>query len=98
MSLIDYSPTMHNDISIDDKEIYNQHSNFINEKKYLEAVQLLSSNQQIDSCTASLLNSWERKIYELSKMKKEYYDPILNKQTEPTESEMEGKVIWQQEY
>lgn len=98
MVLSDYYPTLRNDISIDDKDIYNQHTNLIKEKKYQEAVTLLSNNSQIDSVTASLLNSLEQKIYSLCQIKKEYYNPIITKQTEPTESEMKDKVIWQQEY
>ena len=34
MVLSDYYPTLRNDISIDDKDIYNQHTNLIKEKKY----------------------------------------------------------------
>ena len=43
MVLSDYYPTLRNDISIDDKDIYNQHTNLIKEKKYQEAVTLLST-------------------------------------------------------
>ena len=32
MVLSDYYPTLRNDISIDDKDIYNQHTNLIKEK------------------------------------------------------------------
>lgn len=98
MALSDYYPTLRNDISIDDKDIYDQHTNLIKNKKYQEAATLLSNNNQIDSVTASLLNSWEQKIYSLCQIKKEYYNQIITKQTEPTESEMKDKVIWQQEY
>lgn len=96
MTLSDYTPIMRNDVSIDDKEVYNQHTNLIKSKKYLDAVKLLENNSQLDSVTASLLNSWECKIYELNNMDKPFYDPYLYSQTEP--SSLGDKVIWQQEY
>jgi hypothetical protein len=97
-SLNDYKPHLRNDISLDDEIIYNQHSNLIKIKQYKEAVALLSQNNQIDSVTASLLNSWEQKIYELNEIGSTFYDPYLYSQEEPFETEMIGKSIWQQEY
>lgn len=95
MTLHDYYPTMRNDISIEDNNLYVQHSNLIKSKNYLEAVDLLNTNKQVDSLTASLLNSWEIKIVNLSKINN-FYDPYIYSQTEPTE--MGDKVVWQQEY
>lgn len=96
MTLHDYYPTMRNDISIEDNNLYVQHSNLIKSKEYIEAVNLLVNNKQVDSLTASLLNSWEKKIYDLNEMEKPFYDPYLYNQTEPTS--IGDKVIWQQEY
>lgn len=100
MNLKDYKPTLHNDISIDDEEIYKQHTNIINQKKYNEATALLSENPQISGCTASLLNSWEEKIESLEPLilAKDFYDPYYYTSTEPSVEEIDDKVIWQQEY
>lgn len=97
MALIDFKPTLHNDISIEDEELYNQYNNLIKEKKYGEAQQLLSSNQ-MDVMNASLFNSLEKKILTLMQMKKEFYDPYCYSKDEPTEEQMKKKVIWSQEY
>ena len=97
MALIDFKPTLHNDISIEDEELYNQYNNLINENKYGEAQQLLSDNQ-MDVMNVSLFNSWEKKILTLMQMVKEFYEPYCYKKTEPTAEEMKGKVIWEQEY
>lgn len=98
MALEDYTPTLRNEISIDDKEIYDKHTQLIKSKKYEEAVTLLSNNKQIDSITASLLNYWEKNIYELNNIDRIFYDPYCYSQKEPSTSEMENKVIWQEEY
>ena len=98
MALEDYAPTLRNEISIDDKEIYDKHTQLIKSKKYEEAVTLLSNNKQIDSITASLLNYWEKNIYELNSIDRKFYDPYYYSQNEPSTSEMENKVIWQEEY
>lgn len=97
-SLNDFKPHLRNDISLEDEEIYNQHSSLMNNSQYKEAGTLLSKNKQIDSVTASLLNSWEQKIYELNQIGSTFYDPYLYSQDEPFETEMIGKSIWQQEY
>ena len=92
MTLSDYYPIMRNDISIDDK-----HSNLIKSSNYLDAVALLKSNDQVNGLTASLLNSWEEKIYNLNKDKPNYFfDPYIYSQIEPIN--FENKTIWQQEY
>lgn len=96
MMLNDYYPTLRNDISIDDKDIHDKHSNLIKTKKYEEAVALLENNKQVDSVSASLLNSWEQKIYNLNILEKAFYDPYLYSQTEP--ADLGDKTIWQQEY
>lgn len=96
MDLSDYLPTLRNDISIEDKNLYDEHSNLIKSKKYIEAVDLLKSNSQIDSLTASLLNLWEKKIFTLNNTERAFYDPYLYSQTEPID--MEGKVVWEEEY
>ena len=64
--LNDFKPHMRSDISVDDKGIYDQHSNLIKNNQYKEAATLLSQNKQIDGVTASLLNSWEQKIKALN--------------------------------
>lgn len=97
MTLSDYYPTMRNDISIDDKDIYDKHFNLIKSSNYLDAVALLESNDQVNGLTASLLNSWEEKIYNLNIDKPNYFfDPYVYSQTEPIN--FENKTIWQQEY
>ena len=97
MTLSDYYPIMRNDISIYDKDIYDKHSNLIKSSNYLDAVALLKSNDQVNGLTASLLNSWEEKIYNLNKDKPNYFfDPYIYSQIEPIN--FENKTIWQQEY
>ena len=97
MTLRDYYTIMINVISIDDKDIYDKHSNLIKSSNYLDAVALLKSNDQVNGLTASLLNSWEEKIYNLNKDKPNYFfDPYIYSQIEPIN--FENKTIWQQEY
>lgn len=98
MSDIDnYRPTIHNDISIDEEDLYKQHSDLIKQGKYEEAANLLFQSN-VSGVTASLLNVWEQKIYELDNAPINYIDPYLYKNTEPTSDEMASKTIWSQEY
>lgn len=93
-----YKPCLYNDISINDEELYKQHANLINNKKYKEAATLLSSQSEVRGVTASLLNLWEQKIYEIDNTPINYIDPYIFKEDEPTDEEIKDKAIWSQEY
>lgn len=98
MSDIDnFRPIIHNDISIDDEDLYGRHSSLIKQGRYEEAANLLFQSN-VSGATASLLNVWEQKIYELDNTSINYIDPYLYKDTEPTSDEMIDKTIWSQEY
>lgn len=100
MKLKDFKATLHNDISIDDEELYKRHTDLINRQRYGDAAALLANNTQVSGATASLLNSWENKILTLENLYGEsaFYDPYLYSQAEPSDEDINGKVIWQQIY
>ena len=100
MTLSEFKPHLRNDTAIDDEEIYNQHANLISNKNYSNAALLLQSNDQIDACTASLLNNWEQTIVNIENyfVDREFYDPYFYSQTEPSGNDMADKVFWQETY
>ena len=92
-----YTPKMHSDLSLSQKDIYEQHENLIKQGNFKDAVDLITHNN-VDGVTASLLNSWEEAIKEMYISDISYSDPYVYKQTEPETSEMDNKVFWQLEY
>lgn len=94
---MNYTPKMHSDLSLSERDSYIRHKNFITQEKYADAAKVISDNE-IDGCTASLLNGWENALKEIENTGVEYTDPYVYKQTEPTITEMTGKMVWQQEY
>lgn len=96
MALSDYSPILRNNTTIDEEELYKKHSSLSKDKKYDEAAKIIDNNQ--NAINASLLNNWENKIYNLYQLPIDFKDPYMYKDSEPTESEMSSKTIWQQEY
>lgn len=101
LTLQDFKPTLHNDISIDEAEIYTKHNNLIKMGAYKEATALLNENN-IDGIRASLFNSWEVKLNYLDELlsKKEFKSPYFYSQSteEPTVEEFAGKSMWSQIY
>lgn len=101
LTLRDFKPTLHNDISIDESEIYTKHSNLIKRRAYEEATALLDENN-IDGIRASLFNSWENKLNYLDELlrKKEFKSPYYYSQSpeEPTADEFKDKSMWSQIY
>lgn len=92
-----YTPKMHSDLSLSERDSYIKHKNFINQGKYEDAAKVISDNG-IDGCVASLLNGWEQAVKEMETVDLAYSDPYVYKQTEPTSTEMKGKTFWQLEY
>ena len=92
-----YTPKMHSDLSLSERDHYIKHKNLITQEKYADAAKVISDNE-IDGCTASLLNGWELALKEMGTADLAYSDPYVYKQTEPTTTEMTGKMVWQQEY
>ena len=90
----------HNFAELANADIINQHKALITANNYTQAVNLLDSNPQVEGMTAGLFNNIEQKIlFVLQQLEgKEVVRNLLYQQTEPTDAEFEGKVIWGQEY
>lgn len=97
--LNDFKPVIHNGTGVDEEALWKQHENLINEGNYSDATALIKNNN-LDGVTASLFNSYEEKLDRLERylQTKEFYDPYVYSSEEPDAAEMEGKMIWQQEY
>lgn len=90
----------HNFAELMNEDIINQHEQLIASNQFSQAVNLLNQNLQVEGMRADLFNTIEQKILYLKqqlegKTKSEF---ILYQQTEPTDAEFEGKVIWAQQY
>ena len=90
----------HNFAELGNLNIISQHKDLISSNNFSQAVDLLNQNLQVEGMRAELFNTIEQKIMYVQeqlegKTKAEY---ILYQQTEPTDDEFEGKVIWAQQY
>lgn len=90
----------HSFAELNNINIITQHKEFILSGNFSQAVNLLSQNTQVEGMRAELFNNIEQKILYLKKQLegKTKADYILYQQTEPTDEEFEGKVIWAQQY
>lgn len=97
--LNDFKPVIHNGTGVYEEELWKQHENLINEGNYSDAAALIKNNN-LDGVTASLFNFYEENLDKLDRylQTKELYDPYVYSPEEPDAAEMEGKMIWQQEY
>lgn len=90
----------HNFAEFMNSGIIDQHKALLSSSDYSEAVNLLNQNLQVEGMRADLFNTIEQKILFVAnqlegKTKTEY---ILYQNTEPTDDEFAGKVIWAQQY
>lgn len=90
----------HNFPELKNEELLNQHKNMLDSNQYSSATNLLNQNPQIEGFRAGIFNTIEEKIvfteaHLETKTKDEFF---LYKETEPTNDEMNEKIIWSQPY
>lgn len=90
----------HNFAELMNSDVIEKHKTLLLSNNYSDAVSLLNQNKQAEGMCANLFNTIEQKIIFVAnqlegKTKAEY---ILYQQTEPSDEEFEGKVIWAQQY
>ena len=90
----------HSSARLRNVELRNRHKQLIEQKKLVDAANLIKDRKDVDAFTASLFNSLEQKIVYveslLSEMEAKQYTVVS--QDEPSDSEMDGKFFWEQEY
>ena len=84
----------HNFAEFMNSDIIDQHKALLSSSDYSEAVNLLNQNLQVEGMRADLFNTIEQKILFVANQ----LEYILYQNTEPTDAEFAGKVIWAQQY
>jgi len=97
MNIDDLRFTPHSDMSVDDVEIVNEHSNLVNTGNFDDATALLNDNNYSKGFRASIFNGIQNKIRTVQEYLKEKEVTEKNEvisSTEPTTEEQ----FWLQDY
>lgn len=90
----------HNFAELKNAEIISQHKSLLKNNSYTAARDLLNRNPQVEGFRASTFNIVEQKILYVEEQlqHKTKIENILYQDTEPSDEDMEGKVIWSCSY
>ena len=97
MKLADIVFSPHNDMDANDLDIVKAHEKLINQRRFSSAVSTLNQNSYNNGFRAELLNKIQNKIrnFQIYLLNEFVAKPDeLFSYTEPTDSQMDGKLFW----